>query len=228
MKAKQSKKHQHLGSKLHAGAWLLWDTVERLCRLELQTPSHWRVFIAVLATAARYGGSDAYLECDDIAALTGLAKRTVKAALRELIRRGLLMRAKRYGHLCPTLDGGHPEKGDTTKGMPIRRKTSPERLPTMSAPPSASAEKVHNGTFSPAQNKLIDDVLKEATALLGSDAGALEMSDQHLVGLGLTPPCTFTQARAAIHARGTRRQARDYTRAVLSLRRDERVQGLEL
>jgi hypothetical protein len=75
---------------------------------------------------------------------------------------------------------------------------------------------------------VIDDVLAEATELLGADAGRLTLPDAQAQHLNLPTGATYSDARAAVEASGDRRRARDFTRAVLALRRDQRVQGGEL
>jgi hypothetical protein len=86
-------------SRPNLGAWVPWLVAERIPRLDLRPPSRWRVFIAVLMTAARYGRGEAHLAVDDLVTWTNLSKRTVKAALADLIEQGLVERVGRYGNL---------------------------------------------------------------------------------------------------------------------------------
>jgi hypothetical protein len=109
-----------------AGAWLPWPVVEAVCKLNLRPPSVWQVFLAVLATWARYGLKEARLTVEDLGAMTGLSQRTVKAALAQLRERGLVARNGRYGRLVVVLgdqagvaegaaspDGGGQSEGAT-------------------------------------------------------------------------------------------------------------------
>jgi hypothetical protein len=76
--------------------------------------------------------------------------------------------------------------------------------------------------------EVIDDVLAEATELLGADACRLTLPDAQARRLNLPMGATYAQARAAIEASGDSRHARDFIRAALALRQDPRVQGEEL
>ena len=79
--------------------------------------------------------------------------------------------------------------------------------------------------LSPKQAKVITDVLAESSELLGSDAAYLPMPDSDAAKLSLPPGVTYQQALETIT---TPKQARDFTKAVLLLREDPRVQGEEL
>jgi hypothetical protein len=54
------------------------------------------------------------------------------------------------------------------------------------------------------------------------------MLDAFAERLGLPAPVTYGEALDRVARSGEPAMARDYTRAVLALRRDERVQGREL
>jgi hypothetical protein len=84
------------------------------------------------------------------------------------------------------------------------------------------------GGFSAKQQHLITDLLAEATDLLGADAGQLTLPAPGAESLGLPAGTTFREAFQIIAAGDDRAAARDFTRLVLGLRRDERVQGQEL
>ncbi len=86
-----------------AGAWLPWPVVERVVRLRLRPASRWQVLALLLCTSCRYGRKEARLTGAEIAAKTGLSERTVKAAIQDLIRRGLVRRLGRYRKLVVTL-----------------------------------------------------------------------------------------------------------------------------
>lgn len=223
------------------GAWLPWPVVEKLCRLDLRPPSHRRVFLAVLLTAARYGGAEAYRTVAELTELTGLAPRTVKAALSALVQRDLLIRTARYQRLhVPWLDdpqgGGGADTVAPPEEMPGQSRgadmSAPRRCRHVCTWPTSLysflKEERGKGAFSAPQRQLIADVLTEATELLGSDAGQLPLPDHHAAHLGLLPPASYRDALAAVLTTGDRRQAQVLTRAVLDLRNDVRVQGEEL
>lgn len=84
-----------------------WPAAEALLRQRPGAGSRWQVLLAVALTSCRYGDRDALLEVSDVARLTGLSERTVKAALAELMASGLVMRVGRYGRLrCAVLGAG--------------------------------------------------------------------------------------------------------------------------
>jgi hypothetical protein len=209
---------------------LPWDLATWVCRLDLRPPSVWRTFLAVLLTARRYGGCDAYLSGEDLAQMTGLSLRAVKAALAALTGSGVLMRPAARRHLRVNL----PVTAvvDAPGRMQGARSSAPQgcklacTFPTSLA--SFSSEEDSVGAFTPRQQDVIDDVLAEASELLGHDAGGLLLTDTQLDQLGLPPRTTIGEARATIAAAGDSRQARDFTRAVLALQRDSRVQGEDL
>jgi hypothetical protein len=85
-----------------------------------------------------------------------------------------------------------------------------------------------NGRFSEKQQAVITDVLTEATELLGSDVGGLSMPEELARKMEFSTPITYTAALQATAASTNKAMARDFTKAVLALRQDERVQGIEL
>jgi hypothetical protein len=82
-----------------------------------------------------------------------------------------------------------------------------------------------NGVLTSDQTNLIVDVLAESSGLLGSDVAGLPLQDRHAVKLSLPAGTTYSEA---IEAVATPRQARDFTGAVIALRKDPRVQGGEV
>jgi hypothetical protein len=200
------------------------------------------VFLAVLLTSARYGTGVARLKIADLVAMTGLSERTVKGALLHLTSNGLLRREGRYGKFSVHLHGGSdapvglPGGPDTAAPpKPVPRdvggadKLAPPRCrQACTSPTSIYVSFIKENSkvpFSTKQRAVIADVLTETTELLGSDALELTLLDADAVRLGLTPSITYQQALEAI---STTRQARDFTRVVLHLRNDPRVQGEEL
>lgn len=87
----------------NVGAWIEWGLATKLCQLGLKTGSDWRVMLAVLLTSSRYGGRPALLSIALLAQMTGLAPRTVQAAVTRLKASGLIVRHGRYGSLSCTL-----------------------------------------------------------------------------------------------------------------------------
>jgi hypothetical protein len=97
--------------------------IKALCRLSLRRASQWRVFLLVLLVARRKGGDDAYLSIARIARRTGLAERTVKLALRDLLEQGLVTRPNRYRHLRVNLAA--QERCKPVKPKPLLRVKGP-------------------------------------------------------------------------------------------------------
>jgi len=75
---------------------------------------------------------------------------------------------------------------------------------------------------------LIADVFAEASELLGSNAQSCPCLMMMQIGLGVGRGTTYSQAYADIDSVGTPLQARDFTKAVIFLRHDPRVQGEEV
>jgi hypothetical protein len=155
------------------------------------------VFLAVLLVSARYGGRDARLGIDDIAVLTGLAPRTVKAALRVLKNGDLVVRVRRARSLSVPL---------------LKRTHRSENRPDV---------------FTRRQHSVISRVMAEASELLGSEAGNLVIPADFSRRIGLRPGTKYIEAYDRLKVHGSRRQASVFVAAVLALRSDERVQGKE-
>jgi hypothetical protein len=82
--------------------------------------------------------------------------------------------------------------------------------------------------FSPSQQRVISDVMAEASELIGRSAWELDVSAETALPLGLVGPVTFQGAIAALIANGDKTLARAFVKAVLTLRQDRRVQGEEV
>jgi hypothetical protein len=82
--------------------------------------------------------------------------------------------------------------------------------------------------LSPKQQAVINDIFAEASELLGADAADLQMAAKDTEQLRLPRGTTYQQAQAQIANSSKRTAARDFTRAVLALRDDPRIQGNEL
>jgi hypothetical protein len=218
--------------------------VERLYGLKLRRSSIWQVLLALLTTAYRYGGTEARLTIKALAGMTGLSDRSVQLALTELINRGLVSRQGRYGRLRVHLDAIDPGPGRaSTFAPPAPKKVQPGSANKL-APPTrnqacASPTSLYSflcirdlgnsaGAFSAKQTETIRDVIAESDELLGDDVGQLTIPDAHLSQLGLPPSTTYLDGYRSIASDSDRRKVRDYVRAVLALRRDERVQGSPL
>jgi hypothetical protein len=223
--------------------WLPWPELEAICQLDLRPPSLWPVFLAVLGTSRRYGGNDAKLEVDDLARLTGLSRRTVQAALSKLMATGLVVRVGRYGVLQVSLagstgtdrgaslsapPGAPPEPARSADKLAPRKRKLACASPTSIYVYSLDKEVRGAGVFSAKQQRVIADVLAEASELLGADASQLSLPTPGAENLGLPAGTTFGEAFRIISLGDDRAAARDFTRLVLGLRQDERVQGEEL
>ena len=192
-------------------------------------------------TAYRYGGTEAQLSIKAIASKTRLSDRTVQSALTSLIRQGVISREGRCCRLRIHLDAIVRGPGSAcTSALPGTEKVTAgsantfarrKRKQACASPTSLYSLDLKEGNascFSPKQLKLIADVMADATDLLGIDASQLSVLDDHLTRLGMHPPVSYAEAFARVTSSGERRKARDYVRAVLHLKTDERVQGQEL
>lgn len=227
------------------GAWIPWPLVEVLVRLHLRPASQSRVFLAILCTSCRYDMGDAKLTERKLAEMTKLKVRTVQAALRGLIGRGLVSRIGRFGVLRVNVLPAGSGVGGADTSAPPERNSQQRRRADKPAPPtrrqacasptvsivssnSSNGSKVSKSTFSIKQLAVINDVLAEATELLGSDAGYLTLPELVAAGLGFDDTIAYHDAFTQIAQSDNRTLARDFTRAVLGLRTDERVQGVDL
>jgi hypothetical protein len=189
--------------------------------------------------------------------MTGLSPRTVKSALAALIDRKLVSRAGRYRRLVVHLDTGveRPMGADFSASVgaaaagpggasllappdgkaggaslvaPRRGKLSCTSPTTISFLSSRRKRSSRPGGFTPRQEVVIADVLAESSELLGKEAGGLPLPAEVAERLGMASKTTYAEARAAIAREGDPFKAHDFTRAVLGLRRDLRIQGREL
>jgi hypothetical protein len=243
-KEQQKTAHQHQRTRpaSKAGAWLPWATAEAVCRLTLRPASCWRVFLAVLFTCIRYGGGDARLGVAELAEMTGLSLRTVKRALAMLLNMGILVRHGRYGRLHVVLAAAENTGGANNLVPPGAvppagrgaNKLTPPRCQVADTSPTCIYVCINKNRvgdtppFTAKQQTVIADVLAEASALLGADAGQLPLSNAHAARLGLPTETTYAQALDLIAGSANSTQARDFTKAVLALRHDPRIQGTEL
>ena len=213
------------------GAWLPWSVATALCRLELRTGSHWRVFLTVLLVSARYGGRDAHLGVEDLARMTGLATRTVKAALAALRARGLIERIGRTRRLSVPLLAGAQSTGVPVIDRPTRHHGRGSRRREPSRPEGEEREPdSEQSPFTGRQESVLAAVLAEASTLLGADAAALALPVEDAERLGLSPPVTYGMAYEQLRLRRAADpvRARAFVEAVLALHHDERVQGQDL
>jgi len=226
------------------GAWLPWPAVQELVRLNLRRPSHWKVYLAILLTCARYGGGEARLGVKELAEVTGLGERTVKDALRELQSRRLLARPGRYCRIIVTgsmykllaaSDGEDRVERGTINGRGRgANKLAPPKgnegcpSPTVSYCISSKTIQVVPGAFTSKQQQLIADVFAEAHELLGDSWTDLTLPDTDAQALGLPIGITYLRANEQLVMSGDRSKGRGFVRSVLRLRQDERVQGQEL
>lgn len=219
------------------GAWLPWPIAEAVCRLSLK-PSEWRVFLAVLVTQQRYGGTEARLDSKQLAAITALSESTVRRAVKGLIASGHLSRLSRYRRLR-----ANPDAGAVAILAAPEVQVTPNRAANIVAAPSG-----HHGGRSPtcfyvlsidkgmeestgftaAQARVVRDVLSEASQLLGADARGLALPDEAALRLDLPAGTTYGDALVSPAVRSCARHRRDLVRAILGLRHDERVQGRTL
>jgi hypothetical protein len=224
------------------GAWLEWQTAMAVCELDLRRPSLWRVFLAVLFTSERYGGREARLSTADLTRMTGLAARTVKGAVADLVSRRLLIRTARYERYVvnlagmPTVPAAREETLLSTGGVVAERGAdrSAPRACTEACTSSTSlyvssdSSEKSGGTFTHRQSRLIADVMAEADELLGRDVAQLLMPGVHARSIGLPVPISYGDALRTVAESGDKVMARDFTKAILALRADERVVGRDL
>jgi phage replication O-like protein O len=223
------------------GAWVPWQLAEAVIRLDLRPPSRGRVFLAIFFTWCRYGQGEAHLTVSKITEMTGLSKRSVQGAITALIEQELITRIGRNGRIRVTLrklesdTSGASLPASPRLGQASQRSADISALPTRRqacASPtvfmSSTLVDINTDTFTKKQFAFITDVLREAFELMGSDVGGLIMDDRHTAELRLVAPVTYAEALKAVVTSKNKAMARDFTKAILALRHDERVQGIEL
>jgi len=224
------------------GAWVPLEIAVCLPRLTLRRASQWQVFSAVFITWCRYGRNEARLSIKEICEATGLARRTVQKALAELIAMGVIRRVARQRRLIIVPEALIDHVNGWVRDNPSATSDADphgadKRAPQRRIHPCASVTSVTvhseaDGKVAPAftnrQLHLIHDVLTEAAELLGSDPTALSIPSEFSASLGFPEGTTYATAMRRISASGTPQLSARYTAAVLALRRDQRVQGMEL
>jgi len=76
---------------------------EVICRAKIRSASRWRVLLAVMFTADQSDESFVYQDDPQLIRMTGLDRRTVQAALRDLVDAGLLIQSTEDERPCVTL-----------------------------------------------------------------------------------------------------------------------------
>ncbi len=199
--------------------------------------------MAVLVVWCRYGCGEARLSILDISRTTGLATGTVKGALADLFARGLLKRSGRYKRLVVDVDAlvmraGPPTTASSTasttgersgsKDMPVPPRDTQSSTSPTSSYVSVSKKEQESSRFTPKQLATIHDVMDDARGLLGDDPYALEIPAAYTAPLDMPIGTTYGTAMRNLEAGGAGQQLGKFVAAVLSLKRDPRIQGTEL
>lgn len=229
------------GARTDIGAWVPWEIATAVMRLALKPASHSQVFTAILLVWCRYGQREARLTVAELAEMTGLSKRTAQAAVSALLKRKLVARNGRRGRLRVTVLANGIERRGADMLAPCDAASSQRRSASMSAPSRrthdcasptvsmlSSLENVGARIFTPKQLKIVADLITEASELLGHDAGNLTLEARYSATLELPAEVTYNEAFQAAVSAGKKAFARDFVKSVLALRRDPRVQGVEL
>lgn len=182
-------------NKKRIGAWMSWSVVEDLLRLRLRPCSQWQVFLTVLLVSARHGCRDAKLGIDDICRITGLAPRTVKGAISDLQKNGLIVRVGRARRLSV------PLLHDSTMATD------------------------HSSPFTKRQDLAITSILSKIYQLRGIDGGALIIPEQYAIRLGLNSPINYALAYEILKFTGTRALAGIFVESLVALYNSESIQG---
>jgi DNA-binding transcriptional regulator YhcF (GntR family) len=222
------------------GAWLPWPIAEQVCRLRLRPSSRWKVFLVVLFTWCRYGRREAWLTIPQIAQAAGVSERTVKAALKDLVASGVINRIGRTGKFTvnfapvaaadPAHQTSHQQHHKTAESEgedKLALAKGSDACPSSNSTYCSSINKKGRG-LTVRQQAAIRKTVKEATDLLGEDAGSLPLPEQVAQSLGLDPKVTYGEAFTKLQTSCDARTAHAFTKAVLHLRDDERIQGTEL
>jgi DNA-binding Lrp family transcriptional regulator len=209
--------------------------------LNLRPASVAKVFWAVFLTWCRYGQKEARLEISTLAEMTGLGKRTAQAAISELLDRGLIVRVGRYSRFrivlpqvdLSTGDRGNPIETETSSAVPgsankLAHRTRSQACASPTVNMFSSLIENSREAFTAKQLAVVTDVAHEASELLGHDVGGLTVNEKYITAFGITSASTYADALRRVVAEKSPVMARDFTKAMLALRDDDRVQGVEL
>jgi len=163
--------------------------------------------MTVVLMWCRYGCKPVRLSVDDIVVRAGYSRRTVKRAITALIKLGLLRRAGRYKvfiveveMLVKTAGLELPDNATTVVAGGARKLAPPTCQQAGTSPTSIQVSlknRGNRGVFTAKQIATIQDVLQEASELLGSDAAALQIPKHFLTQLGLPEGTTYATAMVA-------------------------------
>lgn len=213
------------------GVWLPWGVVQRLATLRLRPSSCWPALITILTKQYGFGGDVAFITLAELAEATNTSLSTSKRAVAVLIKAGLVrrdrkrrlsvqfkVRTERGTKLTPTEGASQ----GVNKLTPRKGQHSEPSLICISSVKNTEGRK----DLSAKQSKTIESVLKEATQLLGSDASLLALSPEWATRLSLPTSTTYFELIRSAENGGV--LARDAVAAVLALKKDTRVQGVEI
>lgn len=173
--------------------------VKWLIRLDIKRPASWRVLLVIIGEVAN--GDVARLQIKDIVRDTGLCERTVKSAVGELIKAGIIVRVGRVGQFA----------------VPILSSSRGDCLMKAGQPAGAC--------FAAKQAATVRRALREAGSLLGVDPTSIIMPVTASEQLCLDPGITFHSAFEIIRAGSNRDLARRFVGLVLEFRYSEAVGG---
>lgn len=212
-------------NKQRGGAWIPTSILRSWETLRSRSAS-WNILLAVAHQQFRYGGTEAKITMGTVAERTGRSLSTVKRAFGELREIGVLLK---LGH-------GRWMVKEAATTAPLRRRQvvrdgvivpTPSRVqrtdpfPTLLLSLSENMSKDAIVTvFSPKQLRVINDLLKE-----------FEEVSRNVLSLDIVydgTPTTVGEICVNAVVASDRRLARDFVKALLSLRKDKRVVGEEL
>ena len=189
--------------------------------------STWNVLIAIALQQYRYGGNEAKITQPTVAKRTERSLSTVKRSVQKLCDIGLLeklgrgrWRLIRVNTVTPICKRNTKRKGvnTVTPSKGHRVDTYPTLLFSLLKNKSNEAAL---SVFTPKQRRLISDLISEISELLGHDALGLptKRGDRNI---------SFREWGQEIVRASDKIGARNFVKALLLLRKDERVVGTEL
>jgi hypothetical protein len=209
------------------GSWIPQEIADAALRLDLRPPSRWKVFLAVLFPWCRYGQTVALLTIENIVSKTGLSERTVKAALKDLTKLGILRRLG-LGKLVVEVCGSDNAVGGESARKPASTAGDEACTLTRCSMSLSNVSKEPAKGLTRRQFSAIRIALVEASDLLGEDASKLSLPSTACHSVGLPENTTIREALLRLQNNCNRKIAHTLTGAILALRFDERVQGNEL
>lgn len=194
-----------------------------LTRVRIVNGTFWNVLMMVLARQYRYGGREARLTEREIARNIDRSLSTVKRAMHRLKTDGIVVALRRGVYRVEF----EPRRADTARvvveAFPM---DTSEEVAVKETPVSSAASVPQRETaFSERQKRVVEAVLAELSSCVGEDVWAWTMPDPAADDV---PGRTIAARYAAVAQSKNRKNARDFVKTILAMKKDPRLYGTEI